>query len=261
MNRRAQWSVVLAILFALGPAATAHAQVSPANMESGCTTITAGIGLLETSLYFVPAGSTFVLTDFNFSPTGYPAAPVVPGGGNPEWNVSLWIRNWIQNSNVRWVSGALWHAGAQNWPVQKNWTTGIVFASGEALRFGISGGAGGAFPAATVCWSGYLVPTATSSVIPKSDGESLALHVSPNPVAEDLVLRFSLAKAQSVVLGVFTVEGRRVRTLQRGTMAEGSHQVSWDGRDEAGRPVADGMYFARLETPQGSRVTRFARVR
>ncbi len=252
---------VFAALLALAPVAVANAQVNPANMQSGCTSITAGTGLLETSLYTVPAGSSFVLTDFSFTPSGYAIAPVVPGGGNPEWHVSLWIRNWIVDSNVRWVSGALWQGGEHAWPVHMNWSTGIVFPGGEALRFGISGGAGGAFPTATVCWSGYLVPGTTTSVIPGDNGESLAFRAAPNPVTEKVGLRFNLAKPQSVVVGVFTVEGRRVRTLQRGAMSAGSHQLFWDGRDEAGKPVADGMYFARLETEQGSRTTTIARIR
>jgi len=261
MNRRPQRGFALAGLLALGLAGVAHAQPTPANMQSGCTSIAAGSGLVETSLYNVPAGYTFVLTDFSYSPTGYAVAPVVPGGGNPEWHVSLWIRNWIQNSDVRWVSGALWDSGHQDWPVHMSWSTVIVFPAGEALRFGISGGAGGAIPASTACWSGYLVSTATGSIVPGDNGASLAFGVTPNPGADKVVLRFDLAKRQSVVVGVFTVEGRRIRTLQRGTLAEGSHQLSWDGRDEAGRPVADGIYFARLETQQGSRTTTIARVR
>lgn len=261
MSRGPQCGLAFAVLLAFSHVETAQAQINPASMQSGCTTIVAGSGLLETSLYVVPSGSKFVLTDFNFSPTGYGIAPVVPGGANPEWHVSLWIRNWIQNSDVRWVTGALWQPAVQNWPVHMSWSTGIVFPENEALRFGISGGAGGAFPASTICWSGYLVSTATSSVIPGDIGESLAFRASPNPVNDQVALRFSLSRPQSVLIEVFTVEGRRIRTLHRGAMEAGSHQLSWDGRDEAGRPAADGIYFARLETQQGSRTTTIARIR
>jgi len=207
-------------------------------------------------LYGVPAGYNFVLTDFSFSPSGY---PIPPAGGT--WKVAFWIRNFNLSSDVRWISGALWDAVGHEWPVHMNWSTGIVFPAGEAVQFGMSGGAGGPYPTSTVCWSGYLVPTSTSSVIPSGETQPLAMRIAPNPSSSDVEFSFDLAKSQAVVLGVFSVEGRRVRTLHRGTLEAGQHQVSWDGRDERGRPVADGMYFARLEAKDGSSTTSVVRVR
>lgn len=256
MRRTASVWIAIGILMSIVPVTRATAQVSPTNMKSGCTSLASGPGLLETSLYVVPAGYNFVLTDLSFSPTGYGVAPVPSA-----WAVSFWVRNFNFNNDVRWVSGGLWDAsGNHNWPVRTNWSTGIVFPAGEALRFGISGGAGN-YPASTVCWSGYLVPTATSSVIPTAESPKLAMSAAPNPATRDVELRFDLARSQAVVVGVFSVEGRRIRTLARGTLAAGPHRVSWDGRDDRGTPVADGMYFARLEAEDGARTTRIVRIR
>jgi hypothetical protein len=245
--------LTLGILLAVGLAQTVQAQVNPADMRSGCTPITAGTGLLETSLFNVPTGYNFVLTDFSFSPTGYPTPPAAG-----PWAVSLWVRNWNLNSDVRWVSGALWDNVGHEWPVRMNWSTGIVFPATEALRFGISGAP---IPASTVCWSGYLVPTTTSSVIPSAESSPLGMRAAPNPSTNEVELSFDLARPQAVVLGVFSVEGRRVRMLHRGTMEAGQHRFSWDGLDDRGRPVADGMYFARLDAKDGSRTTSLVRRR
>ena len=253
MGRDIRVWLVLGILVLIGMGTSARAEVSPANMQSGCLSVPAGSGLLENSLYFVPAGSSFVLTDFSFTPSGYPAPPV-----SATWQVSMWIRNWNLNNDLRWVTGGLWDAnGNHNWPVRMNWTTGIVFPSNEALRFGISGTS---YPASTVCWSGYLVPNSTTSVDP---GETLKLgmRAAPNPATKDVELSFDLAKRQSVVLAVFSVEGRRIRTLQQGTLEAGPHRLAWDGLDDHGKPVADGMYFARLEGAEGARTTSVVRVR
>ena len=253
MGSSTRFRLTLGILFIVCMAGSAQAQVNPADMRSGCTSIPAGGGLLETSLYNVPTGFNFVLTDFSFSPTGYPAPPAAG-----PWAVSLWVRNWILNSDVRWVSGALWDNVGHEWPVHMNWSTGIVFPATEALRFGISGNA---FPASTVCWSGYLVPNTTSSVIPSSDVSPLAMSAAPNPSTRDVDLSFHLTRRQPVVLGVFSVEGRRIRTLHRGPMEAGQHHFSWDGLDDRGQLVADGMYFGRLEAKEGSRTTSFVRIR
>jgi len=253
MGRDIRVGLALGILV-LVAAASARADVSPVNMQSGCTSFSAGGGLLETSLYVVPTGYNFVLTDFNFSPTGYPTPPAPA-----TWAVSMWIRDWNLDNTVRWVTGGLWDAnGNHNWPVHASWTTGIVFPQNEALRFGISGNT---YPASTICWSGYLVSTATSSIEPAPAGPTLGMRAAPNPATNDVELSFDLAKRQSVVLGVFSVEGRRIRTLQRGTLEAGHHQLAWDGLDDRGKPVADGMYFARLEAAGGSRTTSIVRMR
>lgn len=43
------------------------------------------------------------------------------------------------------------------------------------------------------------------------------------------------------------VAGRRVRVLADGLYGAGVHRVSWEGADDAGRPVGAGVYFYRLQ--------------
>jgi flagellar hook assembly protein FlgD len=43
---------------------------------------------------------------------------------------------------------------------------------------------------------------------------------------------------------IYDVSGRCVRTLFSRTLARGTHTFAWDGRDDAGRPKAAGIYFA-----------------
>ncbi len=47
-------------------------------------------------------------------------------------------------------------------------------------------------------------------------------------------------------LAIYAVDGTRVRTLVEGMREAGRHEVSWDGRDDTGRSVAAGTYFARV---------------
>jgi subtilisin family serine protease len=71
--------------------------------------------------------------------------------------------------------------------------------------------------------------------------------VAPNPGPGPAVLRFSLPRAAPVGLAVFDLSGRRVRELVREELPAGRHTARWDGRDAAGRAVASGCYFVRLE--------------
>ncbi len=49
-----------------------------------------------------------------------------------------------------------------------------------------------------------------------------------------------------VTLRVYDILGRAVRTLVNQTMAPGAHETRWDGRDESGALVGNGLYFYKI---------------
>ncbi len=69
---------------------------------------------------------------------------------------------------------------------------------------------------------------------------------APNPFNPSTTVAFSLATAANVELSVFDITGRLVTTLASGEFPAGSHAAVWDGRDEAGRETASGIYFYSL---------------
>jgi hypothetical protein len=88
----------------------------------------------------------------------------------------------------------------------------------------------------------------------------LTLAAAPNPFNPRSVLRYDLARAATVRLTVHDLAGRVVRTLVAGPRPAGPHRAAWDGRDRTGRPVAAGVYLARLEAGGMSRTARLALV-
>ncbi|HKK70892.1 MAG TPA: FlgD immunoglobulin-like domain containing protein [Candidatus Krumholzibacteria bacterium] len=70
------------------------------------------------------------------------------------------------------------------------------------------------------------------------------LRVAPNPSNPATVVTYDLPEATHVALRVVDVRGRVVRTLVDGWRPAGSHRARWDGRDDRGRSVASGRYFA-----------------
>ncbi len=87
--------------------------------------------------------------------------------------------------------------------------------------------------------------------------------VWPNPSRGAASVRFVAPRAANVALAVYDLAGRRVRTLvsPSSPTAVGEHVVAWDGRDDAGRSAAPGVYFARLALGPAARAQRFALVR
>ena len=69
----------------------------------------------------------------------------------------------------------------------------------------------------------------------------------PNPFNPAVVIPLELATdAARVSLMVYDVLGRRVRQVWDGPLGAGSHRFVWDGRDEAGRAVAAGVYVYQV---------------
>ena len=71
----------------------------------------------------------------------------------------------------------------------------------------------------------------------------------PNPFNPVTTICFQVPAGQHVRLAVYDVKGRRVALLLDGEVPAGRQEIAWQGRDDAGRGLASGVYMARLETP------------
>lgn len=88
------------------------------------------------------------------------------------------------------------------------------------------------------------------------------IAAAPNPAFGPVSLSFALATAAEVDLAVYDAAGRRVRALLANEpLAAGAHTLHWDGRDEAGRAVPPGLYFAAARALGERRVVRAALTR
>ena len=70
---------------------------------------------------------------------------------------------------------------------------------------------------------------------------------TPNPFNPLTKVAFELPRAADVRVRIYDVGGRLVATLVDGPLPAGHHEISWNGRDDAGRRVASGTMFARME--------------
>jgi len=78
----------------------------------------------------------------------------------------------------------------------------------------------------------------------------------PNPFNSSTRIAYTLATPSDVQLRVYDLMGWEVATLFEGRQMAGGHQALWDGRNALGAPVSSGVYFVRLETPGGGKVSR-----
>jgi hypothetical protein len=69
----------------------------------------------------------------------------------------------------------------------------------------------------------------------------------PNPVSRGATtVKFALKNPGKVSLVVYNVLGEQVRTLANDTRKAGFYTVKWDGSDDKGRQVSNGIYFYKL---------------
>ncbi|MDZ7304357.1 MAG: phytase [candidate division KSB1 bacterium] len=68
----------------------------------------------------------------------------------------------------------------------------------------------------------------------------------PNPFNPNTTISFALPEAGKVTLSIYSVTGQLVRTLVDREMPAGWQTVRWNGRDEAGKTVAAGMYLYQI---------------
>jgi flagellar basal-body rod modification protein FlgD len=59
-------------------------------------------------------------------------------------------------------------------------------------------------------------------------------------------------QAKEVVVGIFNSAGQLVRTLKLGSQAAGSQALTWDGKDDQGKQVPDGLYAYQVAAKDNS---------
>jgi len=101
-------------------------------------------------------------------------------------------------------------------------------------------------------WVFFPTPTpgasnGSSIDVPGVSGFPLQLLPNyPNPFNPLTKLRFTLPSGGLVRLNIYDARGRLVASLKNEEMTAGSHEVIWNGCDDAGRNQASGVYFSRL---------------
>jgi hypothetical protein len=78
---------------------------------------------------------------------------------------------------------------------------------------------------------------------------------SPNPFNPSTTIEYALGQGGPVELRVYDLNGRMVRELVNEAQNADRHSAVWDGRDDAGRDMASGVYFYQLTAP-GVKETR-----
>ncbi|MBE0564921.1 MAG: T9SS type A sorting domain-containing protein [Krumholzibacteria bacterium] len=111
-------------------------------------------------------------------------------------------------------------------------------------------------------WTAYGLGLSSAGELGEVAGKDLLRPCFPNPFNPSTTIPFYVTEQGVVCLSVFDAAGRLVDViLGNETVNEGRNEAVWRGRDTAGRRVAAGVYFYRLEFGDYSETKRMVLVK
>jgi len=82
------------------------------------------------------------------------------------------------------------------------------------------------------------------------DYEFALYDAYPNPFNPSTTIGYEIPYSMSISLNIYDISGRLVRRLDNGIRNAGMHSIIWDGRDNFGNIVSNGLYIYRLDSDQ-----------
>ena len=70
----------------------------------------------------------------------------------------------------------------------------------------------------------------------------------PNPFNPSTTIEYQVAKQVNVVVSIYDINGRLIRTLQHGMQPPGKYSLVWDGKSENGGTVSSGEYIYQVKS-------------
>ena len=94
----------------------------------------------------------------------------------------------------------------------------------------------------------YLTDPSTGAENEGQPGHANRLEQNyPNPFNGTTTIAYSVAERCDVDVRIYDTSGRLVRILERTSREPGSYETIWLGKDDAGRDVASGVYYCRID--------------
>lgn len=102
----------------------------------------------------------------------------------------------------------------------------------------------------------FILPEAKTKLHPSSIQAQTGITVRPWAGGDSIRVEVGAGSGGRATIQMYDSAGRRVRLLLSGSMAPGTHDLAWNGRNDSGAEVPEGEYFVRIWMSQGLRQAR-----
>ena len=83
----------------------------------------------------------------------------------------------------------------------------------------------------------------------------------PNPFNNSVVISYRLTSAQLIEVDLYTITGKKIKTLERAFRSRGGHTILWDGTSDNGNSVGSGLYFCTLRSKESLKTLKIILVK
>ncbi|HAD82315.1 MAG: hypothetical protein A2509_02545 [Candidatus Edwardsbacteria bacterium RIFOXYD12_FULL_50_11] len=109
--------------------------------------------------------------------------------------------------------------------------------------------------------AGTFVNGVAGQPIENNPNPVFRIQCYPNPFNNRTTVDYQIPKTGMVTLKVYNISGQVVSVLVNNIQQGGPHSVKWDGKDDQGREISSGIYFARLMTDNSTRTNKITLIR
>jgi len=83
----------------------------------------------------------------------------------------------------------------------------------------------------------------------------------PNPFNPTTTISFGIPKHANVIIKIFDISGREVKTLVKQTHAPGQYQITWNGIDNNNTNVPSGVYFYQIKAGEFTKILKMSLIK
>ncbi|MCK4655263.1 MAG: hypothetical protein KAU01_12545, partial [Candidatus Cloacimonetes bacterium] len=136
-------------------------------------------------------------------------------------------------------------------------TSGFVYNIGSytkgELTWQLSDLSEGRHTLQLIVFDNFNTPTvAQTSFISKRSGKVAIEQMLPypNPMEKDGYFTFVITEDSDITVMIYTITGKKIRTLKKPNCSAGYNQIYWDGKDGDGDKIANNTYFYKVKAKQ-----------
>jgi hypothetical protein len=78
----------------------------------------------------------------------------------------------------------------------------------------------------------------------------------PNPFNPSTTIRYSIPESENIIVSIYDINGNLISTLLNTRQNAGTHEVSWDGKNNSGIPVVSGVYLYNVQAGNSSKISK-----
>jgi hypothetical protein len=97
----------------------------------------------------------------------------------------------------------------------------------------------------------YDLPCGSPVIAENMEAAASGFHlenISPNPFSTDIGISFTIYKEMNISITIFDLCGKKFKTLVDSRFYTGDNNVLWNGTDDQGNRLPDGLYICRIKS-------------